>query len=73
MSALFAVCLLAGGIANAIYGSENADKYDKVESLCVMNGIPSLLEELCEDLKRVRDTEIAAAVSTVRLYKIYII
>ena len=63
ISSLLAVSLLAGGVANATYGSDNADNYDEIEPFCEQDDINSQLEDFCNDVKKLRDTEIAAAVS----------
>ena len=54
--------LLAGGVANAVYASDNADAYDEIEPVCDQRGISSQLEDFCDDVKRLRDSEIAASV-----------
>ncbi|XP_065914232.1 uncharacterized protein [Dysidea avara] len=61
ISSLLAVSLLAGGVANATYGSDNADNYDEIEPFCEQDDINSQLEDFCNDVKKLRDTEIAAA------------
>ena len=58
ISVIFALSLLAGGAANAAYSSENGDYYDNYESLCERAAL-----DVCDDVKRVRDSEGAAAVS----------
>ena len=55
--------LLAGGVANAVYASDNADAYDEIEPVCDQRGISSQLEDFCDDVKRLIDSEIAASVS----------
>ena len=62
--------LLAGGVANSVYASDNADAYDAIEPFCDAGDIPSGvdLEDFCDDLKRLRDSEIAAAVSYCRTH-----
>ena len=54
--------LLAGGAANADYSSENNDFYDDYERICEN---PSLrqVEDICDDILTVRNSEAAAAVS----------
>jgi len=60
ISGLLTVSLLAGGVANAVYASDNADAYDAIEPLC---DISSEAEDFCNDVERLRDSEIAASVS----------
>ena len=63
ISSLLAVSLLAGGAANAKFASANAENYDNIEQFCEINGINSQTEDFCNDVKKLRDSEIAAAVS----------
>jgi len=62
ISVLLTVSLLAGGVANAVFASDNADAYDAIEPLCEQSDI-SLEIDLCNDFERLRDSEIAASVS----------
>jgi len=65
ISGLLTVSLLAGGVANAVYASDNADTYDEIEPFLhcgSSNGYPRL-NDFCDDVKRLRDSEIAASVS----------
>ena len=63
ISSVLAVSLLAGGVANAKYASDNADNYDDIEQFCELDGLNSQAEDFCNDVKKLRDSEIAAAVS----------
>ena len=64
---MFVLSLLSGGAASAAYSSDNADFYDdNYESFCKdpPNFLPSdLVEDACNDMHRIRDSEAAAAVS----------
>ena len=60
--------LLAGGVANSVYASDNADAYDAIEPICDASGVTSEVEDFCDDVKRLRDSEIAAAVSYCRTH-----
>ncbi|XP_065914194.1 uncharacterized protein [Dysidea avara] len=62
ISSVLAVSLLAGGVANAKYASDNADNYDDIEQFCELDGLNSQAEDFCNDVKKLRDSEIAAAV-----------
>ena len=62
-SAIFALGFFAGGVANAVYASDNADNYDEIENFCDLNNLPQETEDFCDDLRTVRDSEGAAAVS----------
>ena len=55
----------AGGIANAVYASDNADTYDDVEVICDRDNLRQQTEDACDNLRAVRDSEGAAAVSQV--------
>ena len=65
ISGLLTLSLLAGGVANSVYASDNADAYDQIEPFCDQN---SQIEDFCDDVKRLRDSEIAAAVSHCRTH-----
>ena len=54
------LCLLAGGIANAIYAKDNTDLVEDTETLCKLGLLSS---DICADLERVKNFEIASAVS----------
>ena len=56
---LFALALLAGGIANAIYATDNSELR---RDTCFFD-FNFVEDELCENLERVRDAEIASVVS----------
>jgi len=51
----------AGGVANAVYASDNADAYD--ESVCDQDNLSQQTEDACDNLRAIRDSEGAAAVS----------
>jgi len=55
---IFGVCFLAGGIANAVYASDNADLYDDHCTGSLRDDI-----EICEDLETVYGSQAAATVS----------
>ena len=63
ISGLFTVSLLAGGAASAAYSSDNQDYYDDSEQRCE-NPVLTDVEDICDDIPRVRDSEAAAAVSS---------
>ena len=61
---LFGISLLAGGISNAVYSSDNRDLYD--DSTCsYRNGyyIDNIVYDICDDLQTVYEAQDAAAVS----------
>ena len=64
---LFAACLFSGGVFNAIYAVDNADMIDDYQTLCDQykhyNGFNNSIHGLCDDLRRVRNAEVTAAVS----------
>ena len=62
---VFALSFLAGGVANAVYADDNADLVLKYREGCeFINDYDfTELKEFCKDLKRVRDSQAAAAVS----------
>ena len=55
---LFAIALLAGEIANAIYAADNSNLWTDAYFLTILEG-----DEICESLEKARDTEIASVVS----------
>ena len=59
---MFTLSLLAGGAANAAYSSDNNDLYNNYERECE-NPPLSSVEDVCDDLPTVRNSEAAAAVS----------
>ena len=62
---MFVISLLSGGAASAAYASDNDDFYANYERTCT--GQPADrdddIENACNDIIRVRDSEGAAAVS----------
>ena len=54
---IFALGFFSGAVANAVFANENADNVDDVSFVCSHN------LDACNDLKRVRDSEVATAVS----------
>ena len=65
ISGVFVLSLLSGGAASAAYASDNDDFYDNYETYCsgsyaIQN---DYLENACNDIITVRDSEAAAAVS----------
>ena len=60
---LFGISLLAGGISNSVYSSDNRDDYDN--SLCSYTNryYVNVVDEVCDDLQTVYEAEAAAAVS----------
>ena len=62
---MFVISLLSGGAASAAYAAENDDFYANYERTCM--GRPADrdddIENACNDIIRVRDSEGAAAVS----------
>ena len=63
ISAVFVLSLLSGGAASAAYASDNDDFYDNYETICSSPYAVNYVEDTCNDIKRVRDSEAAAAVS----------
>ena len=65
ISALFVLSLLSGGAASATYASDNDDFYNDYEDLCTNQNANqfNFVEDVCNDIKRVRDSEAASAVS----------
>ena len=60
--AVFGLSLFAGGVANAIYAANNSNTIDDISVIC--NQPTDISGDLCDALKRVRDSEAAAAVSS---------
>ena len=63
---LFAACLFSGGVFNAIYAVDNADTIDDYQTLCDQHkhySVNNSIHGLCDDLRRVRNAEVTAAVS----------
>ena len=60
MCAIFGVTLLAGGIANAVYATDNANVYN---DHCTVTATLHSDIEVCEDIKTVFGLEVAATVS----------
>ena len=65
---IFALSFLAGGVVNTIYADDNADLVLKRTGACkYYNEITyhdyTEVKEYCKDIKRVRDSQAAAAVS----------
>ena len=50
----------AGGVANAVYASKNADDYNEIEMYCDLD---RAIQDNCDTLRTIRDSERAAAVS----------
>ena len=65
ISAIFVISLLSGGAASAAYASENDDFYDNYERTCTGQAadMSDVIEDACNDIIRVRDSEGATAVS----------
>ena len=65
ISGVFVLSLLSGGAASAAYASDNDDFYDNYETYCSgpYSNQNDYLENACNDIKTVRDSEAAAAVS----------
>ena len=55
---VFGLSLFAGGVANAIYAANNAGSIDDI-----CDQFPDITNDICDALRRVRDSEAAAAVS----------
>jgi len=55
------VLLIAGGVANAIFASDNTDSYNRLKPCDVLKCTQK--KNFCVDIKWFRDSEIAAAVS----------
>ena len=54
---IFALGLFSGAVANSVFANENADNVDDNSFVCGYN------LDACNDLKRVRDSEVATMVS----------
>ena len=63
VSGVFVVSLLIGGSVSAAYASDNDDFYDNYEATCSSPYLADYVEDICNDMKRVRDSEAATAVS----------
>ena len=55
---VFGLSLFAGGVANAIYAANNVGN---MHDICDQS--PDITNDICDALRRVRDSEAAAAVS----------
>ena len=55
---VFGLSLFAGGVANAIYAANNAGN---MHDICDQS--TDVINDICDALRRVRDSEAAAAVS----------
>ena len=55
---MFGLSLFAGGVANAIYAANNAGN---IRDICDQS--TDITNDICDALRRVRDSEVAAAVS----------
>ena len=60
---MFALALLAGGASNAAYSSDNNEFYNDNERLQCENPPLSAVQDICDDVPVVRNSEAAAAVS----------
>ena len=65
ISAVFVISLLSGGVASAAYASDNDDFYDDHKFLCTDEYTDrfDIVEDACNDIQIVRDSEGASAVS----------
>ena len=65
ISAIFVISLLSGGAASAAYASNNDDFYNDYDFICDSPSADrfTAVEDACNDVLRVRDSEGAAAVS----------
>ena len=54
---VFALAFFSGGMANAVFANQNADNVDDTTFVCGYD------LDACNDLKQVRDSEVATAVS----------
>ena len=61
LCALLGLSLFAGGVANGIYVSNNAETIDDISDIC--DQPTDISNDLCHALERVRDSEAALAVS----------
>jgi len=68
VSGIYGLGFFAGGVANAVYASDNADDYDDIEASCDRDGNPQQFEDICDNLRTVRNSEGAAAVSLMSIY-----
>ena len=63
ISVVFAISYFSGGVASAVYSSDNADFYeDNLEFACDRTQNDDD-EDFCSDFRRVRNSEGASAVS----------
>ena len=62
LCAVFGLSLFAGGVANAIYATNNAKTINDISDIC--DQATNISSDLCGALERVRDSEAAAAVSS---------
>ena len=65
ISAVFVISFLSGGAASAAYASDNDDFYDDYKGLCTSDYSDrfDFVEDACNDIQIVRDSEGASAVS----------
>ena len=67
ISAVFVISLLSGGAASAAYASDNDDFYNeyRTQQFCTSAFADQydFIEDACNDIQRVRDSEGASAVS----------
>ena len=65
VSAVFVISLLSGGAASARYASDNDDFYDDYKFLCTDEYADrfDIVEDACNDIQIVRNSEGASAVS----------
>ena len=66
ISVVFVLSLFAGAVSNADYSSGNADYYD--DGMCDNDNIEDDQQDLCDDLRTVRDAQGATAVSFSVMY-----
>ena len=68
LTVLLSLALISGGIPSALNAADVQDDYLD-NTFCDLDNLPDSFEEVCDDARRLRDSQAAAAVSFIICYQ----